>query len=90
MLTPKNTAISGSICTSGTLLPSSHLLTVCAVTFSGHILCCDRFVRLGRPLEIDEDLFFEQLKELKDSSEIEDQDIRPLVKKIVPTYTYKQ
>ena len=47
-------------------------------------------IHIGRPLEIDEDLFFEQLKELKDSSEIEDQDIRPLVKKIVPTYTYKQ
>lgn len=47
-------------------------------------------IHIGRPLEIDEDLFFEQLKELKDSSEIEDQDIRPLVKRIVPTYTYKQ
>ena len=47
-------------------------------------------IHIGRPLEIDEDRFFEELKELKDSSEIEDQDIRPLVKKIVPTYTYKQ
>ena len=47
-------------------------------------------IHIGRPLEIDEDRFFEQLKELKDSSEIEDQDIRPLVRKIVPTYVYKR
>ena len=47
-------------------------------------------IHIGRPLEIDEDRFFEQLKELKDSSEIEDQDIRPLVRNIVPTYTYLQ
>ncbi|MCR5595089.1 MAG: polysaccharide biosynthesis protein [Lachnospiraceae bacterium] len=47
-------------------------------------------IHIGRPLEIDEERFFEQLKELKDSSMIEDQDIRPLVKQIVPTYTYNK
>ena len=43
-------------------------------------------IHIGRPLEIDEERFFEELKELKDSCEIEGQDIRPLVKGIVPTY----
>ncbi len=43
-------------------------------------------IHIGRPLEINEERFFEELKELKDSCEIEGQDIRPLVKGIVPTY----
>lgn len=47
-------------------------------------------IHIGRPLEIDEEKFFEELKELKDSCEIEGQDIRPLVQKIVPTYVYGQ
>ncbi len=47
-------------------------------------------IHIGRPLDIDEDRFFEELKELRDSSEVEDQDIRPLVKQIVPTYVYNQ
>lgn len=42
------------LCITGefTLAYGDALVLVCAVTFSGHILCCDRFVRLGRPLEI--------------------------------------
>jgi len=46
-------------------------------------------IHIGKPLKIDEVLFFEQLKELKDSSRVEDQDIRPLIHEIVPTYNYK-
>lgn len=45
-------------------------------------------IHIGKPLEIDEVTFFEQLKVLKDSSRVEDQDIRPLVHEIVPTYNY--
>lgn len=42
------------LCVTGefTLAHGDALVLVCAVMFSGHILCCDRFVRLGRPLEI--------------------------------------
>lgn len=50
----------------------------------------NKMIHIGKPLEIDEGLFFEQLKELKDSSRVEDQDIRPLVHEIVPTYHYKK
>lgn len=46
-------------------------------------------IHIGKPLEINEETFFEELKELRESSEVEDQDIRPLVKAIVPTYTYR-
>ncbi|MBQ8947556.1 MAG: polysaccharide biosynthesis protein [Lachnospiraceae bacterium] len=47
-------------------------------------------IHIGRPLEIDEARFFEELKELKDSCEIEGQDIRPLVHDIVSTYVYNR
>lgn len=35
-----------------TLMAGDALVGVCALLFSGHILCCDRFVRLGNPVMI--------------------------------------
>ncbi|MCR5303826.1 MAG: polysaccharide biosynthesis protein [Lachnospiraceae bacterium] len=49
----------------------------------------NKLIHIGRPIEIDEDRFFMQLKELSDSSRVEGQDMRPLVRNIVPTYKYK-
>ena len=46
----------------------------------------NRMIHIGRPIELDEQEFFAQLKELKDECQIESSDIRPLIKKIVPTY----
>ena len=43
-------------------------------------------IHIGRPIELDEQEFFAQLKELKDECQIENSDIRPLIKKIVKTY----
>lgn len=48
----------------------------------------NRMIHIGRPIEVDEQEFFEQLKELKDECQIETSDIRPLIQKIVPTYHY--
>ncbi len=48
----------------------------------------NRMIHIGRPIELDEYEFFAQLKELKDESQIESSDIRPLIQKIVPTYHY--
>lgn len=50
----------------------------------------NRMIHIGRPIELDEHEFFTQLKELKDESQIESSDIRPLIQKIVPTYHYTQ
>lgn len=50
----------------------------------------NKMIHIGKPLEIDEVQFFEQLKQLRDTSRVEEQDIRPLVKQIVPTYNYKK
>lgn len=50
----------------------------------------NKSIFIGKPIEIDEDEFFKVLKALKDESKEESADIRPLVKKIVPTYNYKK
>ncbi len=46
----------------------------------------NKMIHIGKPIELDEHEFFAQLKELKDECQIESSDIRPLIKKIVPTY----
>ena len=46
----------------------------------------NKMIHIGKPIELDEQEFFAQLKELKDECMIESSDIRPLIKKIVPTY----
>ena len=46
----------------------------------------NRQIHIGKPLEIDEDRFFVQLKRLKDAATEESPAIRELVREIVPTY----
>ena len=50
----------------------------------------NKLIHIGRPIELDEEEFFAILKELNDTSKLEDQDIRPIVKKLVPTNHYKE
>ena len=49
----------------------------------------NKMIHIGKPIELDEQEFFAQLKELKDECMIESSDIRPLIRKIVPTYHYQ-
>ena len=48
----------------------------------------NKLIHVGKPIEIDEMKFFQQLKRLKDESKNESRDIRPLIREIVPTYHY--
>ena len=48
----------------------------------------NKLIHIGKPIEIDEDKFFVQLKNLKEASKNESGDIRELIKEIVPTYNY--
>lgn len=50
----------------------------------------NRLIHIGRPIELDESLFFKQLKNLEEASKEEVRDIRPLIREIVPTYHYKE
>ncbi len=50
----------------------------------------NKLIHIGRPIQLDEQEFFIQLKKLEEASRDEAEDIRPLVAQIVPTYTYKK
>ncbi len=48
----------------------------------------NHLIHIGKPIEIDEDTFFEELNNLKKEAYQETENIRELVKEIVPTYQY--
>lgn len=45
-------------------------------------------IHIGKPIEMDEDTFFDRLQELEKDAYQETEDIRTLVKELVPTYAY--
>ena len=45
-------------------------------------------IHIGKPIEMDEDSFFDRLQELEEEAYQESDDIRTLVKELVPTYSY--
>lgn len=50
----------------------------------------NQLIHIGKPIEMDEERFMQQLEELRDYVTEEPDDIRAVVKKIVPTYTPKE
>ena len=46
----------------------------------------NKLIHIGKQIEIDEEQFFLQLKKLKEISQDEEEDIRMVIKEIVPTY----
>lgn len=50
----------------------------------------NRLIHIGKPIEMDEDKFMKQLKELSEYVIEEPEDIRELVQEIVPTYQYNR
>lgn len=46
----------------------------------------NKMIHIGKPIELDEEKFFIQLKNLKEESKNECEDIRKLIQEIVPTY----
>ena len=50
----------------------------------------NNLIHIGKPIELDEEKFIEQLEELKEYVVTEPSDIREWVKKIVPTYQPKE
>ena len=46
----------------------------------------NNLIHIGKPIELDEEKFMQQLEELKEYVVTEPEDIRECVKKIVPTY----
>lgn len=50
----------------------------------------NKMIHIGKPIEIDEDKFIRQLDDLKKAVEQEPEDIRRMIKEIVPTYNPKE
>lgn len=47
-------------------------------------------IHIGKPIELDEDVFFKQLHELKQATERESGDIKGMIRDIVPTYVFEE
>ena len=50
----------------------------------------NKLIHIGKPIELDEDSLFDRLNHLKDEAYQETNDIRTLIKEIVPTYQPKE
>jgi FlaA1/EpsC-like NDP-sugar epimerase len=49
----------------------------------------NRLIYIGKPIDLDEEMFFQQLEVLREASENESEEIRRLIKEMVPTYAYE-
>ena len=72
------------------LRPGEKLYEELLMAEEGMKETANKLIHIGKPIEIDEMKFFVQLKELKEASKNEDEDIRELIQKIVPTYHYQK
>lgn len=72
------------------LRPGEKLYEELLMDEEGLTETANKSIFIGKPIELDEDEFFVDLKVLKDAATAEADDIRPLVKKIVTTYDYKR
>jgi FlaA1/EpsC-like NDP-sugar epimerase len=48
----------------------------------------NKLIYVGKPIELDDDKFFAQLKELKEASKNESESIREMIQEMVPSYHY--
>lgn len=72
------------------LRPGEKLYEELLMAEEGMTETANKLIHIGKPIEIDESAFFVQLKALKEASKNESNDIRPLIKEIVPTYHYEK
>lgn len=72
------------------LRPGEKLYEELLMAEEGMTETANKLIHIGKPIDIDEMKFFVQLKELKERSKNEEEDIRPLIQEIVPTYHYQK
>ena len=72
------------------LRPGEKLYEELLMAEEGMTETANKLIYIGKPIEIDESRFFVQLKNLKEASKNESNDIRPMIKEIVPTYHYNE
>ncbi len=72
------------------LRPGEKLYEELLMAEEGMMETANKLIYIGKPIEIEESKFFVQLKALKEASKNESNDIRPMIKEIVPTYHYNE
>lgn len=72
------------------LRPGEKLYEELLMEEEGMTETANKLIYIGKPIDIEEMEFFRQLKQLKEASKNESNDIRPLIREIVPTYHYKE
>ena len=72
------------------LRPGEKLYEELLMEEEGMTETANKLIYIGKPINIEEMEFFGQLKRLKEASKNESNDIRPMIKEIVPTYHYKE
>lgn len=72
------------------LRPGEKLYEELLMEEEGMTETANKLIYIGKPIHIEEMEFFGQLKRLKEASKNESNDIRPMIKEIVPTYHYKE
>lgn len=72
------------------LRPGEKLYEELLMNEEGMTDTANKLIHIGKPIEFDEMVFFKQLKRLKDAANEESEEIRELVREIVPTYVPKE
>ena len=72
------------------LRPGEKLYEELLMAEEGMTETANKLIHIGKPIDIDESKFFVQLKALKEASKNESNDIRPMIREIVPTYHYNE
>lgn len=72
------------------LRPGEKLYEEMLMAEEGMQETANKMIHIGQPIQIEEDKFLEQLKELKEYVEQEPDDIREYIMRIVPTYIPKE
>jgi len=73
------------VCTG--LRPGEKLYEECLMGEEGIQKTANASISIGKPIELDEERFFKQLELLYDAAYAESEDIKTLLRELVPTYT---
>lgn len=72
------------------LRPGEKLYEELLMAEEGMKETANKLIHIGKPIEMDEETFFDELAELKDACYSDDEQIKEKVQKLVPTYRIKK
>ncbi|MBQ4536028.1 MAG: polysaccharide biosynthesis protein [Lachnospiraceae bacterium] len=72
------------------LRPGEKMYEELLMNEEGMKTTANKMIYIGKPIELDEEKFFDQLRRLGEAAKSETQDVRMMVKELVPTYQMKE